>query len=209
MAGFTYRHRPVRRVLSPDGLELLADDGARAELIPWTPIGTPPDTGGLRDWAGSPARLGLILIRRGGYAIGLAQGDELVAHHCGTRYVQGKTKAGGSSQQRFARRRANQADALIGAAVGRVEQVIGMVDRRSVDGLVIGGDRQLCRQVLEALPRRAGDRGGLTPTGAATELPRREFFDVPDPRFAVLQETLQRSRAVRVHLDEGPPASRE
>ena len=44
------------------------------------------------------------------------RGGRLTAHKVGTRYVQSRTAAGGWSQQRFARRRANQADGLVGAA---------------------------------------------------------------------------------------------
>jgi len=52
--------------------------------------------------------LGILLAL--GLLIGVASGDRLTAHKVGTRYVQSRTAAGGWSQQRFARRRTNQAD---------------------------------------------------------------------------------------------------
>ena len=69
--------------------------------------------------------LGIILVRRGGYAVGLAHGDRLTAHKVGTRYVQSRTAAGGWSQQRFARRRANQADGLVGAVAEHAVRLLG------------------------------------------------------------------------------------
>lgn len=38
-------------------------------------------------------------------------------------------------------------------------------------------------------------------------LPRRELYDLPDPRLAVLRDALRRGRAVWIDLDEPEPAS--
>jgi hypothetical protein len=57
--------------------------------------------------------------------------------------------------------------------------------------LVVGGDRSLVRDVL-ADPRLA----------ALARLPRRELFDLPDPRLVVLKQALRRGRAVRILLSE-------
>lgn len=132
--------------------------------------------------------LAALLVRRGGYAVGVARGARLVAHKVGTRYVQSRTAAGGWSQQRFARRRANQADELVGAVTEHALRVLGGIDAR---GLVVGGDRALAESVLEDA-RLAGVR----------DLPRRELYDLPDPRLAVLETALARARAVRVTIDE-------
>jgi VLRF1 release factor-like protein len=132
--------------------------------------------------------LGLVLVRRGGYAVGLAQRSELTEHKCGTRYVQSRTAAGGWSQQRFARRRGNQADELVRAVA---EHALRILPRGTLDGLVVGGDRALVRDVLTD-PRLAhlGD------------LPTRELYDLPDPRLPVLKDALRRARAVWIDLDE-------
>jgi hypothetical protein len=53
----------------------------------------------------------------------------------------------------------------------------------------------LVRQVLEAPV--------LAPL---TDLPRREFHDLPDPRLKVLQDTLRRGRATRIRVIDSPPA---
>jgi hypothetical protein len=56
---------------------------------------------------------------------------------------------------------------------------------------VLGGDRTLAEAVLDD-DRLAGLR----------DLPRRELYDLPDPRLAVLEQALARARAVRVTIEE-------
>lgn len=106
----------------------------------------------------------------------------------GTRYVQSRTAAGGWSQQRFARRRANQADGLVGAAA---EHAVRLLSGIRPAGLVLGGDKTLTAALLED-ERLAGLR----------DLPRRQFHDLPDPRLDVLQKALDRARAVRITIEE-------
>lgn len=186
--GFTTRHGGVTWSQDDTAYLLVAADGSTARLESWTPpldVAPPPDLPG---WAKAPSRLGLILIRRGGYAVGLAQGDRMVAHKCGTRYVQSRTAAGGWSQQRFARRRSNQADALVGSVAQRAQAMLG---EGQLDALVVGGDKALVREVL------AVDR-----LSALAALPRRAFHDLPDPRMVVLEKTLHRGLAVRIAITE-------
>ena len=102
--------------------------------------------------------------------------------------MQSRTAAGGWSQQRFARRRANQADGLVGAAAEHAVRLLTGIHPR---GVVLGGDKALVATLLED-PRLAGIR----------ELPRRELYDLPDPRLDVLDKALERGRAVRVTIDE-------
>lgn len=187
IAGFAQRHGEPERSLGTDPVAvpfvLSAPDGAVAEILGWAP-----------EAPYLPSRLGLILLRRGGYAVGLAEGDKLTDHHCGTRYVQSRTAAGGWSQQRFARRRGNQADALVERVVEQSRDRLIATQKARVEGLIVGGDKALVRQVL-ADPV-------LAPLAA---LPRREFSDLPDPRLTVLQEALRRGRATRIRLEESQP----
>ena len=134
--------------------------------------------------------LAVVLVRRGGYAVAHVRASALVAHKVGTRHVQSRTAAGGWSQQRFARRRGNQADELVRAVV---EHTLRIVPDGIPTALVVGGDRTLVREVLDD-PRLAWLR----------ELPRREFHDIGDPRRAVLDTVVQRARAVEVCIDDGP-----
>lgn len=193
--GFEQRHGPVGADVSPETVTLIADDGARAVLdVPWPPWPAPPTSepsfvaGVLARHAATPRTLGLVLVRRGGWALGTCRDGELLVHKTGTRYVQGQTAAGGTSQHRYARRRANQADALTGAvAEAAASRLVGV----ELDGLVPAGDRALVGSVL-ADPRLAG----------LAALPWAPLLDVPDPRATVLAEAARRALAVRVHLTE-------
>ena len=140
--------------------------------------------------------LAVLLVRRGGYAVGVAASGALVAHKVGKRHVQSRTAAGGWSQQRFARRRGNQADELVRAVRDHAVRLLLPApvgeSRHPAFGLVVGGDRALVADVL-ADPR----------LGPLELLPRRELYDLPDPTRAVLEAAVARGRAVRVVVEDG------
>src|SRR6266511_3002884 len=117
LAGFTERHGPSTVDIDGYAIRLRAADGEVAMCH--TPPGTPEpvDLDGFVAAAQQERRLGLLLVRRGGFAVGVATGTELVASKVDSRYVQSRTAAGGWSQQRFARRRENQAKALVEAVL--------------------------------------------------------------------------------------------
>jgi hypothetical protein len=206
VTGFAERHGEFHGIAAvrawssaPRSVALTAADGATAVLEPMVPgvgsdpaasrdQGGPDELDGLAAWATPPMAIALILVRRGGYAVGLGQGPELVSHKVGTRYVQSRTAAGGWSQHRFARRRDNQADALV---VSVIEHTRRVVLASPAGALIVGGDKSLVRDVL-ADPRLA----------RLARLPRRELFDLPDPRLIVLKQALRRGRAVRILLSE-------
>ena len=181
-------------------LVLSAADGASAILEPFVPGSSSGSSDGtsalsalgelesLAGWAEPPNHLALVLVRRGGYAVGLGEGPKLVSHKVGTRYVQSRTAAGGWSQQRFARRRKNQADGLVGSVI---EHALRIVLASPSDALVVGGNKGLVRDVL------ADAR-----LSSLAQLPRRELFDLPDPKLVVLERALRRARAVRIALTE-------
>jgi hypothetical protein len=193
--GFAARHGLLAADPSPQSVRLRADDGALAELeVPWPPWSVPPSgdagliAGALARHASRPRTLGLLLVRRGGWAVGTCRGGTLLTHKAGSRYVQSRTAAGGWSQQRFARRRSGQADALVGAVADATSERLRAAD---LDGLVVGGDRQLTRAVLE--DRRLAD---------VAALPRSPLLEIPDPRATVLGEAARRAVAVRVRLTD-------
>jgi hypothetical protein len=186
--GFAARHGEVEVTPEEYGLRLVGADGAVAECH--APPGAPPpdDLAGLVSGALAERRIGLLLARRGAVAMGVAEGDRLVAAKVDSYYVQGRTAAGGWSQQRFARRRANQAQAAAGAAADLAARVL-LPAAASLATLVTGGDRRTVDAVL-------ADRR-LAPL-AALRAPR--LLDVPQPRRAVLVEAVRRARAVRIRL---------
>lgn len=173
-----------------DTLSLLADEGAAAtiDLSGTYPaealIAAAPEDGAeavrafdvidaLSRTAALEGRTGVVLLRRGGYAVGVVEDGHLLTSKTGTRYVQSRTAAGGWSQQRFARRRANQADALVDTVAEHVHRLISGAQVRR---LAYGGDKALC---AESMRHRL-----VVPLSS---LPKLAFLDVPDPRLHVLQ----------------------
>jgi hypothetical protein len=178
--GFADRHGAVTTTVEADQVLLTAADESRA----WVDVPFPPlliDSGrvltSLVLHANRSRRIGVLLVRRGGYAAGVFVGRELISSKVGSSYVQGTTKAGGWSQQRFARRRDNQARASFAAAADVAARIL-VPEQKALDLLVLGGDHAACDAVL-ADPRMAAISG----------LPRGRFLPVPDPRLRVLQAT--------------------
>lgn len=176
-----------------DGLRLVAADGTEALLQPPWPVDGRPGRGTdalerLASLASQPRRLGLLLVRRGGYGVAVASAGLVIASKVGSTYVQSRTAAGGQSQQRFARRRSNQADALVDAVAAQAVQVFSS---EVFEYLVPGGDRALAGLVLEhfALKDYAG-------------MPRLAALDVPDPKAAVLKKAAADACAVRIQVTD-------
>jgi hypothetical protein len=186
LENFAKRHGPYRA----DGLHLVAEDGATADLR--SPIGATPVSSldDLVKSAGDARRLGLVLARKGAVAVGVADGDELVKTKVDTHYVQGRTAAGGWSQHRFARRRDNQAKAAASDGAGIVARIL-LPEVRTLAALVAGGDRTAVDAILDA--------PALAPLAA---LRAERLLDVPEPRHAVLVTAVAQARAVRVLVRE-------
>ncbi len=211
-AGFADRHGRPQASVSDGALHLRAQDGSTAScraLLPFAPA--PADdnldvlgagSGDARPdealeliaaftvHAAAVVPVALLLVRRGGYGIALVEGANLTRHKVGSRYVQSRTAAGGWSQQRFARRRENQAAGLLDAAAqAAVRLLLGGDGRTASTGLVVvtGGDRTLAERLL-ADRRLAG----------LAAAPRPRHLDVTDPRAEVLRQAATRAVAVRV-----------
>ena len=142
--------------------------------------------------ARAPRRLGLLLARQGAAAIGVAAGDRLVTSKVDSWYVQGRTAAGGQSQQRFARRRGNQAAAAAGKAADLAYRLL-LPAAPDLVAVVTGGDRRTVDTIL-ADPR-------LAPLAA---LRAERHLAVATPNLAVLRQAVQAARAVAIRL---PPAA--
>ncbi|RBY97028.1 hypothetical protein DQ237_05365 [Blastococcus sp. TF02-8] len=174
-----------------DGLVITCADSTAVTLrapFGWTP--EPPLLAGFTAAVQRPARAAVLLVRRGRWAVAVFDGDRLVVSKVDARQVQGRTAAGGWSQQRFARRRANQTDAVVDHAVETAVRVL-LPHQDGLAALFTGGDRGLVDDVL-ADPR-------LRPLAA---LRRDAFLEVGEPTKAVLLETPKQFRAVAVHIVE-------
>ena len=193
--GFRQRHGEIEMSWSPEVVTVVATDGAVAELqVPFPPLAAAPSAELLTRFVAHAAMdrvVAVLLVRRGGHAAGVFQGGRLVASKVGSRHVQGRSAAGGWSQQRFARRRAGQAAVAVSAAAD-VAAALLLPYTGQLDGLVLGGDRASVAAVLED-PRLARLRS----------LPLGPHLDVPDPRLVVLQRAAKQFRAVRIRVVDG------
>ena len=201
---FILRHGPAVAEPGSEVVVLRARDGAAAACHPPFPPLPPRPQGGdparqaeaMAAHAAAGRTVGVLLVRLGGYAVGVFTGDppQLAASKTGSRLVHGRAAAGGWSQHRFARRRDNQAAAALRAAADTALAVLGPYEGR-LDAVVLGGDRRTMAGV------RADPR--LAPFIA---LAVERFLTVPDPRLAVLKDTPRLFRAIRIRLTEpGPP----
>ncbi|UVJ37882.1 acVLRF1 family peptidyl-tRNA hydrolase [Arthrobacter sp. CJ23] len=193
---FAASHGRLADEILDGGILLQAADGATALLkAPW-PVDGRPGTGAdhlerLASLAAQERGLGLLLVRRGGFAVAAASGGRVLASKTGTRYVQSRTAAGGQSQQRYARRRGNQADALVESAAEHAARVFGA---HRVEYLVPGGDRLLVEQVLE--------QPAMKQFAARSRL---AFLDIPEPKAAALAKAAADACAIRILVTD-PPA---
>lgn len=189
LANFEASHGAARLAVG-DGLRGSAPDGAhfRARLPFSLPYDGPPDPAALAEAVTAPPAWGVLLVRKGGFAVARVEGDIVVASKTGQRHVQGRTKAGGQSQQRFARRRANQARDAYEAAAEHAVRVLG-----DVRAVVTGGDRTAVAEVLSD-PRL----GAVDVVGP--------WFAVPDPRRGVLDQVVRDARALVVEVENAATA---
>lgn len=193
---FSTSHGALQMEHHDDGLLLTAADGTLAVLQPpWPDDGRPgrgvDPVARLASLASQPRTLGLILIRRGGYSVAVVSEGSVLASKTGTRHVQSRTAAGGWSQQRFARRRANQADAMVEAVA---EHAARIFSGQRLDYIAPGGDRTMADLVL-----------GETMLKEHSSLSRLAFMDVPDPRASVLKNAAANFCAVRIKVTDAQP----
>ena len=158
-----------------DGLLVEAASGARAELLPpWPADGRPgrgaDDVERLVSLAGQARTLGLLLVRRGGYAAGVCREGRLLGS---------KTGSGNA-------RRASAPAALAGTAAVEAARLFAAF---GPEYLVPGGDRTLAGQ--------AAARKELAPWAG---LARLRPLDVADPTAAVLAQAARDAAAVLVRI---------
>jgi hypothetical protein len=184
------------------GRALYRDGSARIELDEGAFTVTPPfgldhegeyevvRAGPLLDALRAERTVAVVLVRLGGYAVGVFEGESLAASKVGSRFVKGRHKKGGSSANRFRRRREEQERELIDAAAAEAARVLGPW-RERVEHVALGGDRTAVGRVLAA----RADLGWLEP------LALERFFDVTEPRLRVLEALPYQLYAAKVVED--------
>lgn len=197
----------LRKRLEPlaavPGRTTYAGGSARIEAADETLTVTPPfglehegsydrvELGPLLDSLARDHVVAAVLVRRGGYAVGVFDGERLVASKVGTRFVKGRHRKGGSSANRFRRRREEQERALLDEAAAAAQQVLEP-HRQRIEHLALGGDRGAATAVAERLPWLADRR-------------IERFFDVPEPRRRVLERLPYDLYAARFEEEDGSP----
>lgn len=185
VANFESRHGETELAAATEGLRGDAADGSwfAARLPFGTSYAGAADPEAFAAAATAPPDWGVLLVRKGGFAIARMAGERLGESKVGRRHVQGRTKAGGQSQQRFARRRQNQAREAFEAAAGHAARIL--------DGcrtVVTGGDHAAVDEVL-ADPRLSAARV-VGP-----------WLAVPDPKRAVLDAAVVDAQALQVRVE--------
>jgi VLRF1 release factor-like protein len=127
--------------------------------------------------------VGVLLVRLGGYAAGMFDGERLIRSKVGTRFVKNRNKKGGSSSNRFRRRREEQAKALIEEAADVAAEVL-----TPAAFAALGGDKTAIEAVLAERRELAWLRERAIP----------RFLTVPDPRLRTLESLPYDLYAVRV-----------
>jgi hypothetical protein len=183
VANFGERHGGASLVVADGAVSGQAEDGSRftARLPFGRAHAWPPDA--FADAAAeAPRDWGVLLVRKGGFAVARMHGDTMAEHKIGQRHVQGRTKAGGQSQQRFARRRDNQARQAYEAAAGHAARLLS-----GVPLLVVGGDHAAVDAVLPE-------------AGLADVRVVEPWLPVPDPKRAILDQAILDAGSIRVEV---------
>lgn len=194
--GFAARNGGVSRtVLADRQVRVEATDGTTATVdVLFEPLGVtaePVVFAGLQvdalvDYARRERRIGLVLARKGAHSVGVAVGAQVVRSRTDRHLLQGRTAAGGWSQQRFARRREQQGRQALARVADDVLELLGG-ELATLDAVVLGGDRR-------ALDELRADRR-LAPIFAKA-LTR--VLEVGEPRRSLLDEAAVRARAVEI-----------
>lgn len=142
-------------------------------------------------------KLALILVRVGAYAVGVCQGEELIASKVGTGLIHARHKKGGSSQRRFERHREKQLEQFLNRVCGHVRERLGP-HAGTLDYVVYGGARSTILSLRKRCPfLQQFDQRMLPP-----------LLDIPEPRKAVLDTAIGRvwsSSLTEWYSDESLP----
>ncbi|GAA5229674.1 Vms1/Ankzf1 family peptidyl-tRNA hydrolase [Arthrobacter cryoconiti] len=160
-----------------DGVRLNMKDGTLAVLSPpWPDDGRPgkgPDLlHRLVSLASQERTMGIVLMRRGGYAIGVASSGKLQAHKCGGKHAQPKK---------------NNSTLILKAA----EDGSRVFSANTFEYLATGGDRELVKAVLSESVLRA-----------YTLRPRIDPLQVGEPNLAVLSKAAADFASIRVRVTD-------
>jgi len=184
----------IEMVADTSGVTITAADGTVARIdVPFPPmaLGNREPVEAVLNHCAGIGDIGMILVRAGAHSVGICRDGVVATSSTDTHYVQGRTAAGGWSQQRYARRRGNQ---LSAARESTADAAARVLVGRPLAALVVGGDLGSITAVLDD-PRLK----------KVITLPRREFRDIVEPRRAVLDDVARRSLELGITVRDAPP----
>jgi hypothetical protein len=138
---------------SETGLAIFMGDGSAIAVAPPFPIGEDAfaegvDGSPLRDLLDRNRTVGIVLLRLGRYAVGVVQGENLLASKSGSRHVKNRHKQGGSSQRRFERSRERLVREIFDKACEVMRTVFTPYENR-MDYIMLGGEKTTLRGLEE------------------------------------------------------------
>jgi hypothetical protein len=189
---FDDAHPGTTWVASPEMVAGTCPDGTSVRMpVPYQPLAD-PSVDALVQHVARGWMAGVVLVRKGGFGVARLRSATVLDSKLGRRHVQGRTKAGGWSQHRFARRRDNQARAAFDAAAEHVHRLLSP-HAAGLQILGTGGDRQAVNAVL-AHPELQ----------AVARVPQRWLGGVADPTRSVLDDAIARLRSVDIEITDPP-----
>lgn len=170
---------------SENGIVLISVETPPSELqplmalLPPFPIASASESNSfddLRNFTSQPRAIGIILLRLGHWAVGIAEDGELVTTKTGSRYVKGQHRKGGQSSNRFRRGREKWIRELFDQAGEVASSRFGEYPGE-LDFLLLGGDRVVLGQFLKRvnLPDDLSER--VLPNRVAVDQPGRKALD--------------------------------
>ncbi|MDA1280359.1 MAG: Vms1/Ankzf1 family peptidyl-tRNA hydrolase [Chloroflexi bacterium] len=104
----------------------------------------------LRRFVSTPRTVGIILLRLGHYAIGIAEDGKLIMTKSGTRFVKNQHRKGGQSSNRFRRGREKWIRELFDKVGEEANEKFGEYPGQ-IDHLALGGDRVVLGHFLKRI----------------------------------------------------------
>ena len=186
------------------GLVLFLTNERAFAIVPPFPIdrdsfSAEADTGPLADLLSKKLVVGVILLRLGRYAVGVIQGDSLLASKSGSRHVKSRHRAGGSSQRRFERSRERLVREIFDKTCGVARTVITPFEAR-LDYILLGGEHHTLQGFRDRCPY----------LGKLEDMVLDRTLDVQRPGQEALKgigRELWKSRVIELSRGgEGPPS---
>jgi hypothetical protein len=130
---------------SATGCTVFADDERTTLVLPAFAIEAAADfdvmrTAPLVELLGRERLIGVLLLRYGGFSVGLLRGENVEDSKTGGRFVKNRHRKGGQSQRRFERTREKQVRELFDQACEAAHTKLGPHER-TLERVYLGGDR--------------------------------------------------------------------